>query len=150
MVELRRPGAAHLGDPTLRDAPEHLHLAEPQVRLHQSQGEGRVAVMVGLDKGDLVAVPMDHGAALKRKVLGGECREALVQARFGRQGPQQGTGTGEAAHRDQRQTTKAGEHAHSSSFETEDKAVLPRRRSCVAFESGARPRPHPLGVLRTI
>ena len=91
-VDIDAERADHLGQPPLRQHARHRHLAKPQMRMHEAEREGRVAVALRLDEGNLPLVPADRRASLQRQPARGERLQALGDALRLRQRRQQRTG----------------------------------------------------------
>ena len=70
---------------------EDAYLAQPQMRMDQTQCQGAVFVVLGFDEGYLVPVPMDHRAALQWQAIGGNHCQAVVESCLLRQRRQERT-----------------------------------------------------------
>ena len=63
VVDIGGQGPDHFSDPALRDAAIGFHLPEPEMGVHEAERKRRVAVVLGLDERDLVAVPVNGDAS---------------------------------------------------------------------------------------
>ena len=67
-VERQRPRPEHFGEAALRDAPQHLHLRQPQMGVYQTEGDGEVAIALCFDERDEMLVPADLDRRRDRRV----------------------------------------------------------------------------------
>ena len=79
MVEIQSKRPDHLGYAAAGDAPHHLHLSKPQMRVDKSERNREIAVAFRLDKWDVMVVPADRNRAVNEEPNARQVAEPRVQ-----------------------------------------------------------------------
>ena len=122
MVERHAERADHLRHAAPGEPAQQLHLRQPQVRVHEAEGDRQIVVGRRLDIGELMGVPVDGDLGRERGVAR-QCRQPLGEAlRARRRSAQRAR---EKAQRHQRAAHAVGDQAWLSQR-------IPRRNSPAA------------------